>query len=206
MCQAWLTRDWASSGRLLVCDAVEKELGDRLRLGEYKHSFVDDAAAQIISDVLLQRLPPVHVSGPVLRLWFFNSHPESSAWCYDSAAGLRHGMGGAIRREYAGLGYKALRFALRERRKAIEVSQKVCQTSLTQHGASEPEAADASGAASPSGSVIKLVAAKAVEEVVGTRYRRGATDLGLRVTPRDMVRMLLTWGYQVSREAYQELP
>ena len=33
VCQAWLTRDWASSGKLLVCDSVEKELGGRLRLG-----------------------------------------------------------------------------------------------------------------------------------------------------------------------------
>ena len=53
VCQTWLTRDWASSGKLLVCDAVEKQLGERLRLAEYKHSFADDAAAQTPSEVLL---------------------------------------------------------------------------------------------------------------------------------------------------------
>ena len=53
VCQTWLTRDWASSGKLLVCDAVEKQLGERLRLAEYKHSFADDAAAQTLSEVLL---------------------------------------------------------------------------------------------------------------------------------------------------------
>ena len=55
VCQAWLTRDWASSGKLLVCDAVENGCGDRLRLAEYKHSFVDDAAAQALSEVLRER-------------------------------------------------------------------------------------------------------------------------------------------------------
>ena len=43
VCQHWLTRDWASSGVLLVSDAVESALGDKLRLDEYKQSFVDEA-------------------------------------------------------------------------------------------------------------------------------------------------------------------
>ena len=30
VCQAWLTRDWASSGALLVSEAVEDALGDKL--------------------------------------------------------------------------------------------------------------------------------------------------------------------------------
>ena len=67
VCQAWLTRDWASSGNLFSCDAVEKEFGDRLRLAEYKHSFADGAAAQILSGVLLERQRPVRVSALVLR-------------------------------------------------------------------------------------------------------------------------------------------
>ena len=84
VCQAWLTRDWASSGKLLVCDAVEKEVGDRLRLAEYKHSFVDDAAAQALSEVLLERQPPVRVSALVLRQWYSKYHPDSGALRYDS--------------------------------------------------------------------------------------------------------------------------
>ena len=43
VCLAWLKRDWASSGALLVSDAVESNLGDRLRLHEYEQSFVDEA-------------------------------------------------------------------------------------------------------------------------------------------------------------------
>ena len=43
VCQHWLTRDWASSGELLVPQAVEQELGDKLRLDEYTQSFADDA-------------------------------------------------------------------------------------------------------------------------------------------------------------------
>ena len=39
---------------------------------------------------------------------------------------------------------------------------------------------------------------------MGARYRLEVTDLGLGVTPRDMLKMLLDWGYQVSREACQE--
>ena len=39
---------------------------------------------------------------------------------------------------------------------------------------------------------------------MGARYRLEVTDLGLGVTPRDMLKMLLDWGYQVSREAGQE--
>ena len=39
---------------------------------------------------------------------------------------------------------------------------------------------------------------------MGARYRREVTNLGLGVTPRDMLEMLLGWGYQVSREACQE--
>ena len=43
VCQAWLARDWASSGALMVPGAVETTLGDKLRLDEYKQYFVDEA-------------------------------------------------------------------------------------------------------------------------------------------------------------------
>ena len=53
VCQTWLTRDWASSGKLLVIEAVEQQLRERWRLAEYKDRFADDAAAQTLSEVLL---------------------------------------------------------------------------------------------------------------------------------------------------------
>ena len=43
VCQAWLKRDWASSGAFLAPIAVEQQLGDKLRLDEYKPSFLDEA-------------------------------------------------------------------------------------------------------------------------------------------------------------------
>ena len=43
VCQAWLKRDWASSGALLAPIAVEHQLGDKLRLDEYTQSFADEA-------------------------------------------------------------------------------------------------------------------------------------------------------------------
>ena len=43
VCQAWLSRDWASSGQFLVPLAVEEELGQKLRLDEYQESFADEA-------------------------------------------------------------------------------------------------------------------------------------------------------------------
>ena len=39
ICQHWLSNDWSSSGYLLTAEQVEGQLGDRLRLNEYKHFF-----------------------------------------------------------------------------------------------------------------------------------------------------------------------
>ena len=46
------------------------------------------------------------------------------------------------------------------------VSRDVCESWVAQYGAPAPESADASGAASSSGIVTKLVGAKAVEEAL----------------------------------------
>ena len=164
VCQALLSRDVASSGKLLVCDAVEKEVGDRLRLAEYQYSFVDDAAAQALSQTLLERQPPVRVDALVLQQWYSKYHPDSPALRYESVAALEEAMGDDLRRDYVGLRYKALRTALGKRRKVIEVSAKVCKNWVARHGASAPEPAAAAGAASSSGIVTNLVGAKAVEE------------------------------------------
>ena len=55
VCQIWLILETASCGRLLVCQDVEKQLGDCLRLGEYKDRFSDDVVAQLLSEALLVR-------------------------------------------------------------------------------------------------------------------------------------------------------
>ena len=43
VCQAWLKRDWAASGALMVSGDVESAVGDQLRLDEYKECFADEA-------------------------------------------------------------------------------------------------------------------------------------------------------------------
>ena len=138
-------------------------MGERLRLAEYKDSFADDAAAQTLSEVLLESQPPARVSGLVLRQWYSKYHPDSGSLRYDSADALEQAMGDDLRRDYAGFRYCKLRTALGKRRKVIEVSEQVCWTWVTQYGAPAPEAAAASGAASSSG-IRNLVGAKAVEE------------------------------------------
>ena len=117
-----------------------------------------------MADLLREQQPPVRVSSLVLRQWYAKYHPDSDPLRYDSVAELEDGMGDALRRDYAGVGYRALRTALGKRRKVILVSLDVCKQWVAHHGAPAPESADASGAASSSGIVTKLVGAKAVEE------------------------------------------
>ena len=119
-----------------------------------------------MADLLREQQPPVRVSSLVLRQWYAKYHPDSEPVRYDSVAELEDGMGDALRRDYAGLRYGALRTALGKRRKVVLVSQKVCKSWVAQYGAPVPESADASGAASSSGIVTKLVGAKAVEEAL----------------------------------------
>ena len=124
-------------------------------------------------------------------------------------------MGDELRIQYAGLGDWALCTALGQRRKAVEVSRKVCRTWLEQYATvAEPpakkgrraiEPPEVSAAASSSGpqAGIKLLGAKAVEEACGPRYRREVTDLGLGFAVHHMVSSLRTWGYDASRESCQ---
>ena len=119
-----------------------------------------------MADLLREQQPPVRVSALVLRQWYAKYHPDSGSLRYDSVAELEDGMGDALRRDYAGLRYGALRTALGKRRKVVLVPRDVCQVWVAHHGAPAPESADASGAASSSGIVTKLVGAKAVEEAL----------------------------------------
>ena len=42
LCETWKSRDWSTAGKLMVCADVERELGERLRLDEYKGNFADE--------------------------------------------------------------------------------------------------------------------------------------------------------------------
>ena len=119
-----------------------------------------------MADLLREQQPPVRVSSLVLRQWYAKYHPDSDPLRYDSVAELEDGLGDALRRDYPGLRYGALRTALGKRRKVVLVSKNVCESWVAQYGAQAPESVDASGAASSSGIITKLVGAKAVEEAL----------------------------------------
>ena len=88
-----------------------------------------------MADLLREQQPPVRVSSLVLRQWYAKYHPDSDPLRYDSVAELEDGMGDALRRDYAGLGYGALRTALGKRRKVVDVTQKFCQLREAKYGA-----------------------------------------------------------------------
>ena len=50
--QTWLDRDWNASDKLYRPEAVEAELGDRLRLVENKNQFADEAALMYHNNIL----------------------------------------------------------------------------------------------------------------------------------------------------------
>jgi hypothetical protein len=60
-CQAWLVTEWSTSGKYLSIDAVEGDLGDQLRLEQYKDCFADDAAAKTLAVSLAERQSPALV-------------------------------------------------------------------------------------------------------------------------------------------------
>ena len=89
-----------------------------------------------MADLLREQQPPVRVSSLVLRQWYAKYHPDSEPVRYDSVAELEDGMGDALRRDYPGIGFRALRTALGKRRKVVLVSKDVCQSWVAQWGAS----------------------------------------------------------------------
>ena len=128
-----------------------------------------------MSDLLLESQPAVRVSALVLRQWYAQYHPASASLRFFTADALEEGMGDELRAKYAGLKDRELVTALSQRRKAVDVSRKVCVSWLEKYaavdkgppgkrrrGVAEPLAA--SSAASSSGIATKLLGAKAVEE------------------------------------------
>ena len=174
-----------------------------MRLAEFKAYFADEAAAQRLSEVLREREPFADVSARVLQQWYSKYHPDSPAARYLTREDLEEAMGDDLRRDYSGLGHYCLKKALGKRRKVVEVTPQVCRKWIQQYSAAAPE--PVAGAGSPSRIVLELAGAQAVDEAVGARYRREVTDLGLGVSDRDMKARLRTWGYEVAREACQDM-
>ncbi len=228
VCKKWLETEWSSSGKLLSPTAVEQSIGERLRLNEYKHKFVDDAAAQTLVMQLAESQPPVSVSVVILRQWYTKYHPDSGPLRYDTAQTLEEAMGDHMRRVYTELGYRPLRAALSQRRKAVLVSKKVIESwekkyssraqaaSSSSSSGKRKRTASSTDALAPVCKSIAVAAATdqsapvsgedltdivgpaRLEAACGDRYRREFTDLGLGLATRDMQRQLRQWGYAVS--------
>ena len=118
VCQKWLTTDYSSSGMLLSTAAVEESLGARLRLSQYRQSFLNEDALKQLADVLAESQPPVQVGTKVLRQWYVKYHPDSGPLRYATAEALNDALGDHMRAVYAELGYRRLRTVLAMRRKS----------------------------------------------------------------------------------------
>ena len=70
VCQAWLEREWSSSGALTTLEQVEEALGARLRLERYRQEFLTDDAARMLSEILAESQPPFKVNALLLRQWY----------------------------------------------------------------------------------------------------------------------------------------
>ena len=77
-CQTWRTRDWSSSGKLLSIEAVERNIGDRVRLPQYTKLFTEDEAPVLV-EALLESQPSVVLTAVLLRQWHAKYHPDSGS-------------------------------------------------------------------------------------------------------------------------------
>lgn len=176
VCQAWVSRDWSCSGKLVSVDAVERELGERLRLAEYAEYFGSDATAQALVDRLSEGDPAFVVSSLLLRQWYARWHPQSGPLRYDTAEGLEAGLGAELRQQYPGFQYRRLQTVLGQRIKAVLVSERTCRTWVQHFGAPAPRMP----LKRPAGSVFRRPAAAAKRPRVSAS---GSADAAPPVTP-----------------------
>ena len=107
---------------------METEIGDRLRLQEYRQRFSTAELATTLSEELAESQPAVHVSGSLLQEWYRKYHPDSGSLAYAHAADLDEAMGAELRQHYSGVGYKNLRNALRQRPKPVIIGERCART------------------------------------------------------------------------------
>ena len=191
-CQTWRTRDWPSSGKLLTIDALERELGDRLRLPQYAHRFTQ-VDAPSMAEVLLESQPSVVVTALLLRQWHVKYHPDSGPKPIETADALEEYAGDEIRREYAYSNSRALHGVLMKRRPPVLFGHQVVRTWLETYAprriaakrtapavwetAGEPLAKRPAVCAA----MVELMGAAALEDACSERYRRAVTDEGLGI-------------------------
>ena len=137
VCQKWLHTNWSKEGVLLTPEAVEAEIGDRLRLAQYAHKFSDVTAAETLEADLALGDTPVTVCADVLRQWYDKYHPSSRPWEFATSAALEAAMGDYMREKYSGLTGYALRTALASRLKTVLVSEWVARTWVSEYSATD---------------------------------------------------------------------
>ena len=140
--------------------------GERLRLNQYRESFAEETAAEVLSQLLAESDPPVAVSGMVLRQWYVKFHPDSGPLQYDSAEKLNEALGDHMRAVYPGMKFTQLHTVLRMRRKAVLVSRGVLRRWCDVYASvSSSEPAAASSAQAATKRVLKRPAAQGAGEV-----------------------------------------
>jgi len=165
-CVHWRSKDWSTSGKLLTPDSIEADQGDRLRLGEYRESFGDDASANALANAMAEGQPAVLVNYLTLRQWYTKYHPDSGPVRIETAEALEEVLGAELRTTYAGLKKDALSATLGKRRKPVLVSIKVCKGWLERYAtiALKKHAASASWYEPPVGSILKRPAAVSADD------------------------------------------
>ena len=93
VCETWLRRDWSSSGKLLSIQEIEDQLGDRLRLPQYRHSVEFETVTELL-ETLAEGQPPACTEAALLRQWYTKFHPDSGPIRIADAATLEGAHGG----------------------------------------------------------------------------------------------------------------
>ena len=98
-CQVWRSTVYSTSGKILSIDAVEEQIGERLRLSQYEDQFTEDLAPTL-AEVLQESQPSVLVAPLLLRQWYTKFHLDSGPLHIHSAEGLEQYLGDDIRMLY----------------------------------------------------------------------------------------------------------
>ena len=131
-CQTWRTKVYSSSGKLLSIEVVEQDIGERLRLPQYKDSFILEVALTM-AELSLESQPSVVVAPFLFRQWYAKYHQDAGPLCISSAVELEQYLGDEIREEYPYFTDRELHGALQKRRRSVLLDHQVVRTWLAKY-------------------------------------------------------------------------